>query len=275
MENVAERLKNFYEQNKGYMATLDSHDANYFAPYLHMVSRWAHKRLHPPLEILELGCGIGASSKYVSELDIGNITGTDFSQTYIECAKKKYKRNNLKYRVADATRLPFPDASFDLICSYEFIEHVPEVNRTIKEMMRVCKPSGLVIVVSPALLSPLIPFGDFIKKITGRGTVSLWGQNTRAIAQLFFHHMSCCISKMFQHNPIFLYRQPDLSDTSKGGDMDAVYWSHPLDIKRSFDQWKIHQWVGFGTGRTKLYPYVLRGFSPIIGLVAQKPGNDP
>jgi SAM-dependent methyltransferase len=52
--------------------------------------------------------------------------------------------------VMQAEALDFPDASFDLLCSFHVIEHIPALDRALAEMARVVKPGGKVLLVYPA-----------------------------------------------------------------------------------------------------------------------------
>ncbi|PQO23711.1 SAM-dependent methyltransferase [Rhodobacteraceae bacterium WD3A24] len=97
--------------------------------------------------LLEVGVGTGLSLDGLApHLD---ITGIDFSQEMLEKARAKVARQGLTHvrdlRRMDARELDFPDGSFDTVVGMYLISVVPEPERVVAEMARVCKPGGEVI----------------------------------------------------------------------------------------------------------------------------------
>jgi SAM-dependent methyltransferase len=72
--------------------------------------------------------------------------------------------------VADASGLPFPDASFDCVLSTEVLEYVPDENRFVEEMHRVLCPGGVAIVTVPFLFN----FHDDLRRFTKLGLARLF-----------------------------------------------------------------------------------------------------
>jgi phosphatidylethanolamine/phosphatidyl-N-methylethanolamine N-methyltransferase len=104
----------------------------------------------PGQRVLEIGIGPGSTLPlYPSDT---NIVGIDISEKMIVKARKKAKRmsngREINLRVMDACRLDFPDASFDAVVSSYVITVVPDPVRACREMRRVCKPGGQIIVVN-------------------------------------------------------------------------------------------------------------------------------
>lgn len=101
------------------------------------------------LRILEVGCGVGDFSLYLSQQG-ADVTAVDFSSQAIELAIRKAKAQNreVDFRVADAQNLPFENDSFDLIVSCECLEHIPAPQLALNEMYRVLKPSGRLILTT-------------------------------------------------------------------------------------------------------------------------------
>ena len=94
------------------------------------------------MKILDVGCGGGFLSNPLSELG-HDVTGLDISQESLEVAKKYDTSKRVKYIIADARKIPFPDNSFDVIISMDFLEHVTEVQEVVNEISRLLKPGGL------------------------------------------------------------------------------------------------------------------------------------
>ena len=99
----------------------------------------------PGDKILDLGCGNGRFFELLKDKDI-NYIGVDFSEKLIEIAKKKYPK--VKFQVADALDLPFPNNYFDKIYSIAVLHHIPSKEfrlQFLKETRRILKPNGLLI----------------------------------------------------------------------------------------------------------------------------------
>lgn len=98
------------------------------------------------LRILDLGCGTGESVRRFSAW--GQVVGMDFSSV----ALRYCRRSGLRHLVqGDAARIPFADASFDLVCALDILEHLHGDATALAEMKRVCRPDGHVLLTVPAL----------------------------------------------------------------------------------------------------------------------------
>ncbi len=100
-------------------------------------------------KVLDLGCGSGYGSFELIKLGAKKVEAVDISSKAINYAKKNYHHKNLFFRVADATSIPFPDNSFDVIVSFEVIEHIKNYQMFIKEAFRVLKKPGYFIFSTP------------------------------------------------------------------------------------------------------------------------------
>ena len=109
---------------------------------------------------LEVGCGMGYFSNLATKAG-AKVTGVDVGPKLIAICKSKNKK--AKFMVASASSLPFKDSSFDILLSTEVIEHVENQNKAIKEMARVLKRNGILVITTPnKLFKPLF---DFLSKI--------------------------------------------------------------------------------------------------------------
>lgn len=105
--------------------------------------------------VLEIGCGYGSLSVYLSKLG-GKVTGVDISSEAIKISKKNAMLFNqkIKYLESNAINLPFKDNSFDLVVCCDTLEHIPDYNKAIDEIIRVSKSSGKIIITTPNLFNP-------------------------------------------------------------------------------------------------------------------------
>ena len=91
-------------------------------------------------DVLEVGCGTGLILERLAWL-ARRAEGIDLSPGMLELARAR----GLSVQVADATRLPFADGSFDVACSFKVLAHVPDLGVALAEMARVVRPGGVVI----------------------------------------------------------------------------------------------------------------------------------
>jgi ubiquinone/menaquinone biosynthesis C-methylase UbiE len=96
--------------------------------------------------VLDVACGVGTSALYLSDKYKCQITGFDISNELIQIAKNKLKERNrdhkIKFEVANALSLPYPDNSYDVIISQAFFILIDEKEKALKEIVRVLKPGG-------------------------------------------------------------------------------------------------------------------------------------
>ncbi len=64
--------------------------------------------------------------------------------------------------LGEVTALPFPDATFDLVCALDIIEHVDDDDSALREIARVAKPGGVLLISTPLHPSRWSPFDDFV-----------------------------------------------------------------------------------------------------------------
>ncbi|MEA3402260.1 MAG: methyltransferase domain-containing protein [Armatimonadota bacterium] len=97
------------------------------------------------LRILDAGCGTGGT--LVALRDLGEAWGCDISQQAVTLART---RGLSDLRLCDVVKLTFEDESFDVVVSCDVLEHVEQDALAMREMARVLKPGGLLVVTVPA-----------------------------------------------------------------------------------------------------------------------------
>lgn len=114
--------------------------------------------------ILDVGCGGGILAEELARRG-ADVTGIDFSVSSLAAANrhaaKASVRPAVRYAACDALSLPFADASFDAVVSSDFLEHVPDLGRCVREMSRVLVPGGVLAfdTINRTLLSWVIVIG--------------------------------------------------------------------------------------------------------------------
>lgn len=100
-----------------------------------------------PLKILNVGVATGSTSELLREF--GEVTSIEYDKDCCEFAQEKTGMPIINGSILE---LPFADNSYDLVCSFDVIEHVEDDTLAVRELKRVCKPSGWVSVSVPAFM---------------------------------------------------------------------------------------------------------------------------
>jgi len=100
------------------------------------------------LKVLDVGCGNGyVLSRYARQG--AEVTGVDLTGTAIDLSRRRFALENLPgtFLETDGETLPFPDNSFDIVCSMGVLHHTANPAPMVSEMHRVLRPGGRCIVM--------------------------------------------------------------------------------------------------------------------------------
>ncbi len=99
--------------------------------------------------VLDIGSGDGYGTFYLAKF-AGVAVGVDYDGPTITTAQAKYSLSNLTFIEMDALHLRFDDAVFDVVCSFQNIEHIPEDNLAgyLSEIKRVLVPGGRLVLTT-------------------------------------------------------------------------------------------------------------------------------
>jgi ubiquinone/menaquinone biosynthesis C-methylase UbiE len=100
-----------------------------------------------PLRILDAGCGTGALLDCLERRSDAEVYGLDFSGQALAYTRQRGHNHLVQ---ADLTRLPFRDDTFDVITALDVVEHIREDERALREVNRVLRPGGVLVVSVPA-----------------------------------------------------------------------------------------------------------------------------
>ena len=100
--------------------------------------------------VLDIARGSGHGTHYFAPF-VKKIIGADRSSEAIEYARRRYAHPNISFEVMDACNMNFPDHTFDVVCSFETIEHVEQVETYLREVVRVLKNGGIYLVSTPCV----------------------------------------------------------------------------------------------------------------------------
>lgn len=116
------------------------------------------------LEVLDVGCGLGGTARYLASSFDCRVTGIDLTPTYVSLAEKLSKMVGLEEKVsfyeASALELPFPDGQFDVVWMEHVQMNIPPKDQLIHEIKRVLRPDGIFVfheIFSTSETEPYLP----------------------------------------------------------------------------------------------------------------------
>jgi ubiquinone/menaquinone biosynthesis C-methylase UbiE len=108
---------------------------------------WLAGELHG--DVLELGTGTGATFRRLDWGRVASYTATDLSAGMLDQARRRPEvaGRPVTFQQVEATSLPFADASFDTVTTSLTLCTVPDPERTLREMSRVCRSDGRIVLL--------------------------------------------------------------------------------------------------------------------------------
>lgn len=117
--------------------------------------------------VLDIACGPGLVSCEFAKV-AGHVTGIDITEKMIEEAKKRQSElglDNLSWDVGSAYSLPYEAEAFDLTMTRYSFHHFLDPESVLKEMIRVCKPKGTILIADVALPSEKLAAYNQVEKL--------------------------------------------------------------------------------------------------------------
>jgi len=138
-------------------------------------------------KILDVGCGIGYISNWLSSETNGNVFGVDLSESvnvaYEHFSKKSIQ--NLQFIQADIAELPFKENTFDLIICKEMIHHTPEPRKIFGKLIKFLKKNGSIFIYVYNKKGPIREFcDDYFRKFTTKLSVDECHKFAEAMTEL-------------------------------------------------------------------------------------------
>jgi ubiquinone/menaquinone biosynthesis C-methylase UbiE len=140
--------------------------------------------------VLDIASGEGYGSNLLAK-NARRVIGVDVSQEAITFSSEKYKKTNLSFKTGSVTNIPLKDFSVDIVVSFETLEHVSDQELMFREIKRVLKPDGLVIISTPEKSN----YEDFNKE-----------KNHFHVKELYFKEFEQLINNHFR-NFCFLFQK--------------------------------------------------------------------
>lgn len=226
------------EERAPYQAMLDQQDGEEVLPQSvrHLLPRYVCDR--SPGSVLEVGCGNGRLYRHLRTIGFaGSYTGAEMAEYLI--AANRQRHPEAAWEAASVYRLPFAERSFDLCFSLYVLEHLVFPERGLREMLRVLRPEGSLVLVFPDFAAGgilpsqqigLSPLGTASQKLrAGRvadALVSLYDSRVR-MPRLLHQAVERCGPFPVNTRPLCLCH-PHLM----APDVDAVYLASKGEIEK-------------------------------------------
>ncbi|WP_245672702.1 class I SAM-dependent methyltransferase [Aldersonia kunmingensis] len=149
-------------------AAAESYEADFVPAFF---AQWAPMlcdaaSVYPGARTLDIGCGTGILTRTAADRagPEGIVEGLDLNEAMLEVARRI--RPDLTFRRGDASALPYPDRSFDIVLSQMALMFFPDRGRALGEMARVAVPGATVGLLVPAALNAQPAFAPFVQMVT-------------------------------------------------------------------------------------------------------------
>ncbi len=131
--------------------------AGYVIYLMHAASYRLAERYCRDKRVLDLGCGSGYGAARIAEV-ARDVHAVDISSEAVAYATEHYSRVNLSFAQIEPDRpLPLADASFDVVLSFQVIEHVHDDSGYVREAARLLATGGILILITPDRKNRLFP----------------------------------------------------------------------------------------------------------------------
>lgn len=152
--------------------------------------------IKPHSRVLDMGCGSGRHTAAVFDHKAVHAVGVD-----LEAASVKEARNRLRFHeslagnhlsrwslaVAEITHLPFDSQSYDMVICSEVLEHVPDHHQAVRELVRILKPNGHLVISVPRRWPETLCWGlSRAYRNSPGGHIRIYGK--KALTQLVQNH---------------------------------------------------------------------------------------
>ena len=160
-----------WAEDLGYPAELANVPESAVESFAGVANPWTMGRLAPGERVLDLGSGAGTDSLVAAQMvgAGGRVTGIDMTAAMLVRARSAATTmgvTNVEFVEGEAERLPFSDASFDVVISNGVIDLVPDKDAVFAELYRVLAPGGRMQIADVTIQNPVSE--------EGRRKIDLW-----------------------------------------------------------------------------------------------------
>lgn len=212
MGDYKNKLQKYYMTCKNYFVELSKKDFDQWFSAYYSALKTENGR------ILDVGCGVGQVVNKLADEGFCAV-GIDISPIGMQIA---FKRGMGTFIVASASNLPFRSDSFAAVGFYDFLEHTYNPEACLNEMVRVLGQRGRIVASAPNFLQVIGLTRSYHWHMSGL---------KQRISNFYNLLRKVIISKIFPRKMRFEFMQPQLDPEGRGGDVDAVCLTNPIDMK--------------------------------------------
>jgi SAM-dependent methyltransferase len=253
-------MSDYYRSSDSYAEMLRNQQVDLFVPYIQLFNQF----VDPDGPIVDIGCGVGTSTMLLRRNGFQAI-GTDVSEKFLPPELNAF-------RVIDFQNAKeLSSNAYSAVGAMNVIEHVDRPRAFLAEMVRVVRPGGHIVLLSPNLTSPLIPIRVFIDLLTKRTPYLGITRVPTACGLLAANIWRSLRAELGWI--VFETRPPVLDAGIVGYDADAVYWTNATEVRRYLESRGCEIRLFQKQGRSslaKVLAYLLPGFAGQLCVVARK-----
>lgn len=230
---------------------LREQDQRVFDPYIELFRR------HAPQggQVIDVGCGVGTSTRLLRDAGFRAV-GADVSERFLPSEEG--------FVVADFQSAPEIAADiYDAAGALNVLEHAERPQRLLAEMVRVVRPGGHVIILSPNLTSPLVGL-RILRDHLQRTAPYLGVRGPLEAFALILVNTARSLAAVLGREA-FASRAPRLDTGIVGYDVDAVYWTNAAEVRRFLERRGCRTVVYQGAGRTRTARLIARRLPSFAG----------
>jgi SAM-dependent methyltransferase len=235
---MSETVENQYRRSEAVVrATFGEDQTRALAFYAHLITFIRGISPDRKGQLLDVGCGVGWST-YAFAVEGYHATGIDLNPNAFEPPP----HDGCLLKEGSATAIPEPPDSFDIVVSYQCLEHIPNPQLALDEMARVCRPGGIVAVVGPNLVSPFPKLAELLRPASWRSLPLRrragmarhpYGNTLPEILGYAGLRGLQMVAKLVRKAPHFTMRLADEVPPFHA-DNDACYLCNPTDLIKDF-----------------------------------------
>jgi SAM-dependent methyltransferase len=253
-------ITDYYKSADSYAEMLRGQQTDAFTPYIELFEQFANQND----SVIDVGCGVGTSTLLLRHAGF-NAIGTDVSEMFLPSESGIFCTADFQNAKA------FPSNKYWAVGALNVIEHIERPKAFLSEMVRVARPEGYIILMSPNLTSPLVPLRilkDLLTKRTPYLGITRFSAAYRLILTNLWRSLRAGLGWS-----VFETRRPTLDTGIVGYDVDAVYWTNATEVRRFLESRGCEIRVFQRRGRSalaKILAYLLPGFAGQLCIVARK-----
>lgn len=221
--------------------------------------------------VLDYGCGSGFGAAQIAQ-SAAHVVAVDVAEDAVAYARDRFAGGNLEFLSIDPTApLPFDDASFDVVLSFQVLEHVLDTRNYLSEIRRILAPGGQLVLVTPDRSTRLLR----TQRPWNRWHVHEYGKDE--LRDLMLRYFS-------QVDVLGMTAKPDIIDIELRRCRKVKWMTLPFTLPGLPDRWRIaglnliHHLRGererARTGELREYPFtvddveIAANAAPSVNLVA-------